>query len=452
MSVVDLLRASEAEPHAVAIAGRESTWSYAELDEEVESRASVLGKGLSGRIVPIVIEPDVAGIQELLALWRVGAIPAPLNPRQNERELGEARDRLESAQAPPETQVILWTSGSSGSPRGVALSWGNLVASARGSAERLSLTPDDVWLASLSPAHVGGLALVSRSLILGGTLVAVGAIGLSEVSDLIDGIGLPSGLPRAPTHLSLVPTQLLRLLDQRGGASAPSGLACVLVGGAHTPRGLVERAFEGGWPVALTYGATEMSSQIATAPPELTRRKPGAVGSPLPGVDLRVDDHAEIQVRGPTQALAYVGGSPPDLVGEDGWYGTGDLGQVDEEGDLWITGRRSDRIVSGGVTIDAVEIEEALRSHPAIADCCVVGLPDEEWGERVAAWIDPVVGEFDLEEIDTYLRGYLSNAKLPRAWHVEGGLPHNANGKVDRGAVRARLDRDRDGPDSSSPR
>jgi acyl-CoA synthetase (AMP-forming)/AMP-acid ligase II len=112
---------------------------------------------------------------------------------------------------------------------------------------------------------------------------------------------------------------------------------------------------------------------------------------------------------------------------------------VDDDGDLWITGRRMDRIVSGGVTVDAVDVEEQLRSHPSIVDACVVGIADEEWGEKVGAWIEPVVGEFSIEEIEAYLRGRLSAAKLPRLWHVEGDLPRNANGKIDRARVRAVL-------------
>jgi O-succinylbenzoic acid--CoA ligase len=270
---------------------------------------------------------------------------------------------------------------------------------------------------------------------------------------------------RAPTRISLVPTQLLRVLEHRANREAPDTLRSVLVGGAHAPVALVERALAAGWPVALTYGATEASSQVATAPPELVRRKPGTVGPPLSGVELLVAANGEILVRGPTRALAYVGEEAPSsdgapilaeggavhddvvkgavLADDDGWYHTGDLGRFDEDGDLWITGRRIDRIVSGGVTVDAVEVEEALRAHPTVIDACVVGLADEEWGERIVAWVEPVVGEFDVDAVSADLRTRLGAAKLPRAWYVAGGLPRNANGKVDRAAVRARLELER---------
>ena len=140
--------------------------------------------------------------------------------------------------------------------------------------------------------------------------------------------------------MSLVPTQLLRLMEHRRGAPPPYTFRCALIGGAHAPAELVARAHRAGWPLALTYGATEMCSQATTAPPELTRQKAGTVGPPLKGVEVRIDDHGEILTRGETRAIGYVGvGSgtsvqdPPSLLDTDsGWYHTGDLGHFDEDG------------------------------------------------------------------------------------------------------------------------
>jgi O-succinylbenzoic acid--CoA ligase len=202
---------------------------------------------------------------------------------------------------------------------------------------------------------------------------------------------------------------------------------------------VLDRALEAGWPVALTYGMTEMSSQVATAPPDQVRRKPGTVGKLLPGVEGRLAPDGELSLRGPTLAMRYVGTDEP-LVDDEGWYRTGDLARLDDEGDLWITGRRSDRIVSGGVTVDAAEVEETLRAHPAVYDVSVVGLPDEEWGEVVGAALVPVEGELDLEALDAWLRERLTAAKLPRRWALRDALPRNANGKVDRARVREILE------------
>lgn len=444
--VVDVLSEAGGRRDAIALITSEAALSYGRLQEVVDARAEALRSvgTQAGRVQPVEVESDHDGIVELLAIWRVGAVPVPLNPALTKRERDDARARLAGAEVevPAGTQVVLWTSGTSGRPRGVALSWANLRESARGTTERLALTSDDVWLASLSMAHVGGLALVVRSLIMGGGLVAAGVFRTEVVSSLLDGDGFPGGPAGRITHLSLVPTQLLRLLDHRAGTPPPDTLRCALIGGAHAPASLVDRAHGDGWPLALTYGATEMSSQIATAPPELTRSKPGTVGGPMPGVELEIEPDGSIRTRGPTRALGYLGDVGPPLGEAGGWYRTGDLGHLDSDGHLWITGRRVDRIVSGGVTIDAIEVEEALRGHASVADVCVVGLPDEEWGERVAAWIEPR-GDFDRGRVEAYLRGLVSPAKFPRLWRTEGQLPRNVNGKVDRAEVRAVLEADR---------
>lgn len=437
--VVDVLARSPGRPDAVALATPTVAWTFGQLTDVVDARAlEMRGEGLSpGVLHPVVLETDAEGIVTLLAAWRIGAIPVPLHPRLTEAERGAASTSLHDV--PEGTQVVLWTSGTGGRARGVALTFANLAASAQAAAERLSLGPNDVWLASLSLAHVGGLALVTRSLLLGGALVVIGSYDVRSVAELLEGRGSSADTYPAITHLALVPTQLLDLLDELDGAEPPASLRCALIGGAHAPAELVARAHRAGWPLALTYGATEMCSQIATADPELTRRKPGTVGETLPGVELRLESDGELHVRGPTQAIGYVGDDVEPLVDPEGWYRTGDIGRLDSQGDLWITGRRADRIVSGGVTVDAIEVEEALRTHPSVIDACVVGVPDDRWGEKVAAWVEPVVGEFDIERIESHLTPKLSAPKLPRLWHIGGELPRNANGKLDRAKVRTTL-------------
>jgi O-succinylbenzoic acid--CoA ligase len=439
MSVVDLLRETRAPGGATALVGMDRTWTYAELDQAVSARSDALARdGVApGRVVPLTVQADARGVIELLALWRLGATPAPLNARLTEQERGRARAGLEGARG--DVQVILWTSGTASRPRGVAVSYAALHASARGAEERLGLGAGDVWLASLSPAHVGGLALITRSLLLGGTLVAAGASDVGRAVGLIFGSGLPARSAVRVTHASLVPTQLLRLLDASRDEPPPPWFRCALVGGSEIARGLLARAHDAGWPVALTYGLTEATSQVATAPPQLTRRKPGTVGSVLAGVEVSIAINGEILVRGATLASGYVGPGVPSLVDADGWHHTGDLGRLDEDGHLWVTGRRADRIVSGGVTIDAAEVEEALRSHADVADACVVGVSDAEWGERVAAWVEPAGDRLDLDDVASHVRNRLSAAKVPRGYHVGGPLPRNANGKVDRVAVRTAL-------------
>lgn len=447
--------------------------TFAELDHLADRLARriverVLGKSdaraagaesVDPPTVAMVLPPSLEAVALVFAAGRAGMLLAPLNPRLTPPELEALIDRIRprliisdpaelnageggteeparpartddremplSTPGPELPRFLLWTSGTRGRPRCVRLSMDNLLAIARGSRERLDLRADDRWLASLSLAHVGGLALVIRAVHVGSGLVLRERFDAPHFNRLAD--------EGAITHASLVPTMLRRVLDDREGRPAPSSLRCLLLGGDHTPEVLLDRALEAGFPVALTYGLTEASSQVATAAPELVRRKPGTVGASLPGVRLRIGADGEILVRGPSVAAG-------DVEVVDGWLRTGDIGELDDEGHLRVTGRLSDRIISGGFNVDPAEVEEVLRRHPDVADAAVVGLEDPEWGERVAAAV--VVEKpaaCPAPELDAHCRRYLAGPKRPRSISVVDSLPRNPNGKVDRRALRALL-------------
>lgn len=522
-------------PGATALSDGVRSWRWAELSDRSIELAAELPHGTGGQVcIATLYDPGPAGVVALHAVLRSGGLLAPLNPALGREGLVGALRALRPAvvltdmarreaveglvgEEGLETEVrgmpsdlrrgvdgrdvagagssgrivdaggadsdravvgpdrpvaVLWTSGTSGRPRGVLLSAAALRHSARASAQRLALGPDDRWYASLSPAHVGGLALVTRAALLGSTLVATGPFDAEHLSALIDWGEV--------THASLVPTMLLRLLEARDDRPVPRTFRCALVGGAHCPHPLLDRALSAGVPVALTYGMTEATSQVATAPPALVRRKAGTAGTPLEGVELRITPDGEIQVRGATLALGLLesaaerasgargpsaarpqgdpaprtgpSGPPPAvawgmetravaLVDHDGWYATGDLGEIDEEGHLWVTGRRSLRIISGGVNVDPAEVEEVLLRHAAVAEACVVGLPDPEWGQRVVAAVVPADGgaETDAAALRAWCRGRLGGPRTPKAVAILPALPRNANGKLDRRAIQATL-------------
>jgi O-succinylbenzoic acid--CoA ligase len=223
---------------------------------------------------------------------------------------------------------------------------------------------------------------------------------------------------------------LHQALEAWGKRAAPDSLRCLLIGGAPAREELVHAALEAGFPIALTYGLSEATSQVATAPPALVREKPGTVGAPLPGVKVRVSERGELLVMGPTVA--------PGQAREDGWLHTGDLVRKDEDGHLWITGRWSELIISGGVNVDPVEVEKALEAHPQVDEVVVAGVPDREWGERVVAGVvSSTPGPPLKEELDDLARVTLSSAKRPRAIRFLESVPRNPNGKVDREKIRA---------------
>ena len=318
--------------------------------------------------------------------------------------------------------ALLWTSGTSGDPSAVPILASALEASARASVARLRLTVEDRWYASLSLGHIGGLALVHRAAHVGCVLLVRGRFSAEMLAELIERDGL--------THASLVPTMLARLLDVRGGKPVPSTLRCLLVGGAAAGGMLVPRAVERGYPVAMTYGLTQACSQVATAPQDLVAEKPGTVGLPIDGLELRIQEDGEICVRGVTVS--------PGEADDEGWLASGDLGRLDDDGHLWITGRISDRIVTGGTTVDPRSVEAVLEALPGVSAVAVVGIPDDVWGEAVVALIvpDPEV-ETDVEALMAQARERLSGAELPRRIQFADSIPLNANGKTDRDSVRA---------------
>lgn len=465
---------AEERGNAPALLTPQGAVSYGRLEEDAKRLARrLLTLGLApGAVVGVKGSPDRETVTAYYGLWKAGCVLAPLNSRWTTGEeartlellaldalllgpdqgtpeggggvervlsLGPARRDLESVDAlPPATgplpeetgpegwdpkpAVTLLTSGTAGVPGSVTLTFGNLRANAEGSRRRLGLVPQDRWLASLSLAHVGGVAMVTRCALLGSALVLRGPFQAQAFTKLVE--------EGEVSHASLVPTMLHHFLEVWGSRPSPETLRCLLIGGAPTPESLLERGLALGFPLSLTYGLTEATSQVATAPPSLVREKVGTVGRPLPGVEADVAPDGEILVRGPTVAKGK--------AGEDGWLRTGDLGRLDEEGHLWVTGRKSHRIISGGVNVDPAEVEAVLRTLPGVQDAAVVGIPDPEWGEKVVALVVPGKGAVALEgELEGMFRKTLSPAKRPRVVRVVESLPRNPNGKVDRQGVLA---------------
>ena len=329
---------------------------------------------------------------------------------------------------------ILYTSGTTGRPRPVPLTHGNHRASAEASAANLGVKPGDDWLCPLPLAHVGGLAVVLRAVLQGTCVTLIEGFDPEELAR-----HLRSG---AVTHASLVPTMLRRLLEACPG-EAPLGsprLRAVLLGGGPIDPEAVELALARGLPVLGTYGMTETASQVATVPPGAAARKPGSAGPPLPGAELELRDAAgralppgetgEIHVRGPMVSAAAVRARPD----AGGWLATGDLGRFDPEGWLWVEGRRDGVIVTGGENVSAAEVEAVLRAHPVVADCAVVGLPDPEWGEVVAAAVVPRGPDAPpaTEALAAWCRERLAPFKVPKRWRIVEELPRTHAGKVAR--------------------
>lgn len=334
--------------------------------------------------------------------------------------------------------LIVETSGSTGEPKRVLLSRRALLASADATHARLG--GPGQWLLALPIGYVAGLQVALRSLRAGFEPI--------EVDDWTEAITRAAG---ARSYTSLVPTQLLRLLDDPEVAAALSQLDAVLLGGGPIDPALRARAEAAGVTVVATYGSSETSG--------------GCVydGVPLEGVQVAIDGEGRIRIGGPTLFDGYDGA--PELTARtmrDGWLVTSDLGSFDD-GRLRVLGRVDDVVVSGGLNVPAPAVAARLREHPEVAECHVLGVPDDEWGQRVVAFVRlrPETGHSTSENwpLDGVREWVTAGPGIDRRWAprqvvVVTEFPLLANGKLDRVALReqarASVVDDRDTPNNGA--
>ncbi len=492
----DLARQASRTPSATALSWNGGHWTYRQL----HARAATLADrfratgALPGHPATLCATPGADTVAALFALWRAGCVAVPLHERLTPTEVDHARNTVMSTlhidnktlhiltsggtddpdtpadpaglgrhqrsnrAAPPrsirgnpgtathpasptpyaafpDVCTLLLTSGSTGAATAFGFTRAALAASASAVARRLRLTPDDRWALSLSLGHIGGLSLVVRGVITGAGVRLWPAFDAGALARAI--------ARRQVTHLAVVPVMLRRLLAALGGQPIPPSLRCVLVGGAAASRTLLDEAWATGLPIATTWGMTETASQVATAPPDLARRRPGTAGRPLRGLEVRTTPEGALQVRGPTLAtLAVPGpGASPRALPRDpgGWLATRDVGRVDSGGLVWIQGRADAIIVSGGLNVSPGEVERVIETLPGVREAVVFGLADEEWGEVVAAVIEAGPGAVKACDIDRHCRERLARGRCPSRIVVVDSLPRTWTGKVMRARVRERF-------------
>jgi len=425
-------RAAAKAPGRCALETAELSLTYAELLALARLGARRLAeRGVRpGERVAIALAPGGGFVQALHACLLLGAVAVPVDlrlaPGEQERiasgaalvlsePLGSDGDRTWPAarhelDAPA---LIVHTSGTTSAPRPVTLTYGNLLWSALGSGVALGVDPRDRWLCALPLSHVGGLSILLRSAIYATTAVVHERFETERVLEALTG---------GVTLLSLVATTLARLLD--GGLERPPELRCALTGGGPVPAALVARAHGAGVPVSLTYGLTETCSQVTTTPTAELGAAPASAGPPLFCTRVELAHDGEILVSGPTVSPSA------ELTG--GRLATGDLGRLDEQGRLWVTGRKADTIISGGENVAPAEVEAVLEAHPAVLEAAVIGRPDERWGERVSALVVARPGaQIDAAELLAHCRRSLAAYKVPREIMAsDRPLPRTASGKL----------------------
>jgi o-succinylbenzoate---CoA ligase len=407
-----LPRAAERHPDRAAV----NRMSYAQLGREASRAARRLaGRGVRpGDRVGLELPPGEAFCVALHACLLLGAVAVPIDVRLAAEERlavgrgaatvvdgaldgDEADVRLATRHDLGAVAVVVHTSGSSGRPKPIELTFGNWLWTALGSAVALGLDPEERWLCALPLSHVGGLSIVLRSAICATTAIVYERFDTERV---LYELMRPDGA----TVVSLVPTTLQRLLD--AGLRDPPALRWALLGGAPISPALLGRAAAAGVPVAATYGLTEACSQVTTN------------GAPLFCTTVRLAADREVLVSGPTVAPA----SAPVLH-------TGDLGEWNADGTLHVAGRKSDTIVTGGENVAPAEVEAVLESHAAVVEAAVHGRSDREWGEAVVA---TVVLRADASEADlrAHCAARLAPFKVPKAIRFADALPRTRSGKL----------------------
>ncbi len=413
-----LPRAALRHPDAPAVVADGRTLTYTDLlaEADVVARRLHARGARAGDRVGIALPPGAAFAVALHGCLRLGAVAVPVDLRLGDEERAARATTcvltVDAALEGPEgdaplaathdvdaVAAVIHTSGTTGDGRAIELTYANWLWSALGSAVALGLDPEERWLSALPLAHVGGLSILLRSSIYGTTAVVHPSFDMDAV--LVE-------LQRA-TLVSLVPTQLARLLD--AGLRDPVRLRAVLLGGGPIPPVLLERSDAAGVPVVSTYGLTEACSQVTTG------------GFPLFCTRVELSPAGEILVGGATVA--------PGARGDDGLLHTGDLGSMDADGRLSITGRAADTIVTGGENVAPAEVEAVLEAHPAVAEAAVHARPDDEWGEAVVATVVLAPGAAaSADELRAHVRTRLAGFKVPKDVGFVGTLPRTPSGKL----------------------
>jgi malonyl-CoA/methylmalonyl-CoA synthetase len=439
--------------------------TYAELETEVERWASGLWHSgvRRGERVAYQVQKSPAVLTLHLALLRCGAVLADAEPTIVVRDPGAsvlagpwtsltldasgegtARDlridtpanlpRLE----PDDGAALLYTSGTTGRPKGALLTHANLAHNAAVLVDLWGFTQADVLLHVLPLFHTHGLFVATHCVLASGASMVL--LPTFEVAAALRAVPQCTVMMGVPTHYSRL------LSDSRLDADLVRGMRLFVSGSAPMPVQLHEAFTERtGRTILERYGMTETSMLTSNALDGV--RKPGSVGTPLPGVELRVADGGlpvatgvvgQVEVRGPNVFGGYW--RRPELAGEtftdDGFFRTGDLGRIDGDGYLELVGRSKDLVISGGLNVYPRDVEEVLDGVAGVRESAVVGVPDSDLGERVVAMIvgDPGI---DPENVRAAVRERLAGYKVPKRIHLVDELPRNAMGKVDKVALRA---------------
>ena len=457
MTLADLL---DELPSGVAVHAGASAISRDELQRQAAAVAASLATIERGSPVAVRLPNGPELVAALFGVWKAGAVYVPVNPRSTPTEVERAlesvrpaafigddtwRPRLEPASHDDDIALVQFTSGTTGPPKPVLLRHSGVLKLLDGVIGTLRTAPARADKGSGSPAMPNlipvslsvwaGIYQVLFAFRVGAPIVLMEQFETAAFAALVKRYGIRSTVlpPAAMTMLSddmtlddLAPLKYVRSI------SAPL-----------SP--LQARRFNERFGISVLngYGQTEIGGEIigwrAADTKEFGATKLGSIGRPHDGVTVRTDDVGELQVRTPALSAGYASGLDlSDRLTVDGWFRTGDIGRIDDDGFVWIDGRISDMINRGGLKVFPEEVAEVLRLSPSVADAAVVGAPDDRLGEVPWAFVVPSAGTVDVDELDALCRLHLAPYKVPVRFEVVPALPRNEIGKVTTAALIAR--------------
>jgi O-succinylbenzoic acid--CoA ligase len=448
------------------------TYTFEELRKEVLNRASNFKSQniCSGENVGILSKNDSDFVIDIYALWQLSAVPVPINTRLNESDIEEqltiadcnslivndafvekvnsknrrilnfnvnyidknftGRDDLKLT----DPAVIIFTSGSTSKSKGIILSFNSLFNSAINSNQLLRYTHSDRWLASLPFYHIGGFSIITRSLLLGIPLIVPDSLSMEHI--------IESQNKFRPTFISLVSAQLKKIVDEK--IKPNQEMKNCLIGGGFSDLEVIRLAYDLGWPVNVVYGSTETSSFVTALLKDEIDFKQNSVGRAIPTNQIKIFDEdgnelkpfeiGEVAVQSSALMSGYLNDAETKQIIKNGFYYTGDIGYLDEDGYLFLEGRKNFVISTGGENINPSEVEKILLQHPLIQEAAVFPLRDQKWGEIISAVVvlKDKEAKISSDDIKTFLKERLTGYKIPKKIFFEDQLPKTELGKIEK--------------------
>jgi O-succinylbenzoic acid--CoA ligase len=470
---------------STAIHTNSSVLTYDQLKQQVLKTTQALLKFNIGENDNVAITGynDIDYIKLVLALWQIKAIPVLINPKLTvseieeqistsnckfiliskstesfttdldintidyplKQEKGKSKPEFADSLDPAATALIIFTAGTSGTSKGVELSFNSLKQSAKNGDQIINHSKNDRWLASLPFYHIGGFSIITRALLYDASLIIPTSLNTSSLADAFKKF--------KPNYCSLVPTQLKRLIE--AGVQPNNALKNILVGGGVVDQKLIFNAIDEGWHITIVYGSTETASFITALTEDELYYKSGSVGKALkPNKIIIVNDHRHqidigdvgfVTISSTSLMKGYhINKRDNEAKLDNDFFYSDDVGHLDDEGYLFLEARKDDLIITGGENVYPIEVENRIIEHPNISDVGVFPINDDEWGEIVSAAIvlNDNSSEIDLNELTEFLEESLAHYKIPKKLFIENELPRNELGKLSRAKLAEMIDQE----------